>query len=133
MPFLQRADSSLANELRQHVEVSDAAIQWLKQEVESGNLGMKSGKGIYEYKKGKQIKDSFALNKDLENDIVNKLLYVMYDEAVGCLQRGVVETTDDIDLGMIYGTGFAPFRGGLMTHFSENYNTEITTIGNEKG
>ncbi len=46
--------------------------------------------------------------------IVNRLVYPMINEAARCLDEGIVASADDIDIGMIFGTGFPPFRGGLM-------------------
>jgi 3-hydroxyacyl-CoA dehydrogenase/enoyl-CoA hydratase/3-hydroxybutyryl-CoA epimerase len=40
----------------------------------------------------------------------------MINEAARCLEEGVVATADEVDIGMIFGTGFPPFRGGLVTY-----------------
>ena len=42
----------------------------------------------------------------------------LINEAVACLREGVVEDKDLLDAGIIFGTGFAPFRGGPMHHMS---------------
>jgi 3-hydroxyacyl-CoA dehydrogenase/enoyl-CoA hydratase/3-hydroxybutyryl-CoA epimerase len=53
----------------------------------------------------------------LDDDITRKrLIYVMINEASRCLEEGVVESAGTIDVGMIYGTGFPPFRGGLLRY-----------------
>ena len=88
-----------------------------------GHHGKKTGKGFYIYKKGKKC----GQNKELINmmtlhknspteDVVKTLVQVMTDEAELCLSEGIVTDPDIIDFGMIMGTGWAPFRGGPMTH-----------------
>ena len=44
----------------------------------------------------------------------------MIDEAWRCLAEGIVDATEDIDLGMVMGTGFPPFRGGLCRYATED-------------
>ena len=87
----------------------------LKKFVESNKLGKKSGRGFYRYKKGKPIKDNDA-NLDDQKAIQNRLLYRFLNEAAACLQEEIVEDKDLLDAGIIFGTGFAPFRGGPMNY-----------------
>jgi 3-hydroxyacyl-CoA dehydrogenase/enoyl-CoA hydratase/3-hydroxybutyryl-CoA epimerase len=49
-------------------------------------------------------------------EIQTRLLGVMINEAKRCLSEGVVASEDDVDVGMIFGTGFPPFRGGLVKY-----------------
>ncbi len=49
-------------------------------------------------------------------EISNRLIDRLLNEAVSCLREHVVENNDLLDAGMIFGTGFAPFRGGPMQH-----------------
>ena len=51
-----------------------------------------------------------------DNTTIKRLIYVMINEASRCLEEGVVESASTIDVGMIYGTGFPPFRGGLLRY-----------------
>ncbi len=92
-----------------------------------GRLGKKIGKGIYLYDdKGKRrTEDPTALNKikiekrdsTLTDEVVEKrLVYVMVNEAARCIEEELVREVSDIDVGMIFGTGFAPFRGGLLRY-----------------
>jgi 3-hydroxyacyl-CoA dehydrogenase/enoyl-CoA hydratase/3-hydroxybutyryl-CoA epimerase len=86
----------------------------LKKRVADGHLGRKSGRGYYEYKKGKVIKTKAGTGNWNMEEISNRLIDRLLNEAVSCLREHVVENSDLLDAGMIFGTGFAPFRGGPM-------------------
>lgn len=98
--------------------------------AKSGRLGKKNGKGFYLYENGKQknIDDSIlemAANRSnksaalSDGELVQRMIYPMINEASLALQEGVVKTPGEVDLGMIMGTGFPPFRGGLL-RFADN-------------
>jgi len=83
--------------------------------VSNKKLGKKSGEGFYRWVKGKPQKNknaSYANIQGLEERLVLRFL----NEAKACLREGVVEGEDLIDAGVIFGTGFAPFRGGPLHH-----------------
>jgi len=96
----------------------------LRNLVSQGHLGRKSGKGIYTYRKGKPVrrrargKDSYDLD-----EICDRLMLRLINESVACLRERVVEDADLLDAGMIFGTGFAPFRGGPL-HYVEDTGKE---------
>lgn len=85
----------------------------LKMLVESKKLGKKTGEGFYKWSKGHPIKDkniSYSNISELEDRMVMRLL----NEATACLREKVTENEEFIDAGVIFGTGFAPFRGGPL-------------------
>jgi len=88
----------------------------LQQLVAAGHLGKKSGHGFYRYHKGKAVKPEATGGDWNLPEITDRLLLRMLNEAVSCLREQVVENADLLDAGMIFGTGFAPFRGGPMQH-----------------
>ena len=94
----------------------------LNQFVDSKKLGKKSGQGFYEYKKGKPVKDRDADPGD-QKMIQNRLVFRFLNEAAACLQEKIVTDKDLLDAGIIFGTGFAPFRGGPM-HYSQQEGVE---------
>ena len=92
----------------------------LDQQVLEGNLGKKSGKGFYIWNKDKKKK-----MKDTEwqgdlNELQDRLIKKLTDESQKCLDEGIVEDSDLLDAGVIFGTGFAPFRGGPINTLIED-------------
>ena len=82
--------------------------------VDGKKLGKKSGEGFYKWVKGKPVKKS-AGNGDTQ-ELQDRLIMRLLNEAAACLREKVVDDADLIDAGVIFGTGFAPFRGGPMHH-----------------
>ena len=83
--------------------------------VADGKIGKKSKLGgFYSYdRQGKIIKKQISPGHEYV-ELANRLIGTMLQEAKNCLADGVVADADLIDAAMIFGTGFAPFRGGLM-------------------
>ncbi len=86
--------------------------------VDAGQLGRKSGQGFYRWEDGKAQKpgnNGAAPPADAED----RLILSMVNEAVACLSDRVVTDADLLDAGVIFGTGFAPFRGGPINYARE--------------
>jgi 3-hydroxyacyl-CoA dehydrogenase / enoyl-CoA hydratase / 3-hydroxybutyryl-CoA epimerase len=88
----------------------------LEEMVKAGKLGKKSGEGFYQWKKGKPQRDDKAHEGHDLDALAEKLMKPYFDECRACLADQVVEDADLLDAGMIFGTGFAPFRGGPMNY-----------------
>lgn len=82
--------------------------------VESGRLGKKTGEGFYVWKDGKPVKSGKEFSKMELERLGRELAEPLIAEAQKSLDEGVVESADLVDAGMIFGTGFAPFRGGPL-------------------
>src|SRR3984957_17407993 len=92
--------------------------QWLKDMVAKGDLGKKSGKGLYVWKDGKAVKAREEAEKP-SADMIDRMVLPMLDVCVTCLREGIVANEEIVDGAMIFATGFAPFRGGPM-HYARS-------------
>jgi 3-hydroxyacyl-CoA dehydrogenase/enoyl-CoA hydratase/3-hydroxybutyryl-CoA epimerase len=94
--------------------------------VEAGQLGRKSGQGFYEWVDGRAVKPQ--RNPDsVPEDIQDRLVLAMVNEAVSCLADGVVADSELLDAGVIFGTGFAPFLGGPINYARERGVDHVTS------
>ncbi len=93
--------------------------------VEAGQLGKKSGQGLYEWRDGKPVKPAVAAGAKAPADLQDRLLLALVNEAMAVLREGVVADADLIDAGVIFGSGFAPFRGGPLRYARERGVPEI--------
>src|SRR5882672_10379339 len=84
--------------------------------VEAGRLGKKTGQGIYRWVDGRAQKGA---PDPYGPDLVEKLISPYLAEAQRVLEEGIVAEADLVDAGLIFGTGFAPFRGGPL-HYLEH-------------
>ena len=88
------------------------APQWLKDKVAKGELGKKTGKGLYDWKDGHAVKAHDDATPP--PDTADRLILPMLDACMTCWREGVVADDEVLDGAMIFATGFAPFRGGPM-------------------
>ncbi len=84
-------------------------------------LGKKTGKGFYVHGKTRTINpDVGTLVKSNGHfdaqEAVDRMIYIMINEAAMILEEGIADGADTVDVGMIMGTGFPPFRGGLLRY-----------------
>jgi 3-hydroxyacyl-CoA dehydrogenase/enoyl-CoA hydratase/3-hydroxybutyryl-CoA epimerase len=97
----------------------------LKEMVERGTLGKKTGKGFYTFKKGKPVKMQADKDYMPPVDIQERLILRMVNEVIACMRDNVVENEELADAGIIFGTGFAPFRGGPMHYVHERGEQQV--------
>jgi 3-hydroxyacyl-CoA dehydrogenase/enoyl-CoA hydratase/3-hydroxybutyryl-CoA epimerase len=88
----------------------------LDEYIAAGKKGKKTGEGLYKWENGKPVKPEVDPNYQAPADITERMILPMLNEAVACLHDGVVDDADLLDAGVIFGTGFAPFRGGPIEH-----------------
>ena len=85
----------------------------------SGKRGKKDGEGFYRWEDGKPVKPEVDPNYSAPSDIEDRMILPMLNEAVACLHDAVVDDADLLDAGVIFGTGFAPFRGGPVQYIRD--------------
>jgi 3-hydroxyacyl-CoA dehydrogenase/enoyl-CoA hydratase/3-hydroxybutyryl-CoA epimerase len=101
-----------------------ADSQVLEKLVHDQRLGKKSGRGFYRYHDKKKyadptVKQYITLRQKTtlnDQEMIGRMVYPIINEAARCLQDKVVDRPQNVDLGMVFGTGFAPFRGGLLRY-----------------
>jgi 3-hydroxyacyl-CoA dehydrogenase/enoyl-CoA hydratase/3-hydroxybutyryl-CoA epimerase len=112
---------------------------WLDKVPDSGRLGTKNGKGFYRYE-GRERKGPdpsvytlLGLHPRVEDPdagvIADRMVLPMVNEAARCLEEKVAKSAGDVDLALIFGTGFPPFRGGLCRWADqEGLGSILTTL-----
>lgn len=86
---------------------------------EAGKRGKKDGQGLYKWENGKPLKPALPKDYQIPSDLEDRLILPLLNEAVACLHDGVVSDAELLDAGVIFGTGFAPFRGGPIQYIRE--------------
>lgn len=141
--FLSKADLG--------VRMNGGDITLMSNMVEKGWLGKKSKKGFFTYtgKKDKAIGSEMvsylkeftggAVSNMSEEDIQNRIASRLVNEAAKCLEDGIIENPVDGDIGLVFGIGFAPFKGGPfrymdsvgVTSFVDRMNGFASNLGEQ--
>lgn len=93
----------------------------LREKVRRGHLGKKTDRGFYHYRKGARQRAwrERVLPARPDAEVTERLVLRYLNEAMACLDEQVVANADLADAGLVYGTGFAPFRGGPFRYIRE--------------
>lgn len=100
-------------------ESAKAEAALLKEKVDAGELGRKSGKGFYTWEKGKPKRAKLETGQYALEEIAQSLTQPYFEACEAALADGIVEDADVLDAGMIFGTGFPPFRGGPLHYLKQ--------------
>ncbi len=99
--------------------------------VEHERYGQKNGKGFYAYETDKRgnpkkvydesVRDLLAPHTDApkefsDEEIVDRIMTPLCMESLRCLEDNIVESANDLDMALVYGVGFPPFRGGAIRY-----------------
>ena len=122
------------------------AAPMLEKLVAAGRLGKKSGAGFYRHRGSKRVADPEVARllggargrsgHSLES-LAERMMLAMVNESARCLEDGVVADAGAIDLAMIFGTGFPPFRGGPLRYADTvglaKIESQLAALRAEKG
>ncbi|MET0970144.1 MAG: 3-hydroxyacyl-CoA dehydrogenase NAD-binding domain-containing protein [Tardiphaga sp.] len=111
---------------------------WLREKVAKGELGRKTGRGFYTWRDGKADKGAGAMaTARPTQEMIDRLILPMSNVCVACLREGTVDNADAVDGAMIFGTGYAPFRGGPLnyarTRGADNIVATLRTLAAKHG
>lgn len=100
----------------------------LEKLLDQGRLGKKSGHGFYRYdKNGKALSHRTETGPTISaTQIQQRLILRLFNECSACLADGIVADSELLDAGMVFGTGFAPFRGGPVHAMETKGITDCT-------
>lgn len=126
----QHVAADLQARLAKPVPINDTLVRLM----EKGWLGKKSGRGFYVFAGKKEsvnpglgfVQTRGAAPGQDDATLRDRMVLVMVNEAARCLEEGVVAAPEDVDFGMIFGTGWAPFRGGPLRYADARGVGEIT-------
>ena len=97
-------------------ELQQKANAHIEALVAAGKLGRKSGQGFYRWEKDKPVKNLDKTQGQDMQAICTRLIDAYTQECEAALRDGIVSDADFLDAGMVFGTGFPPFRGGPMNY-----------------
>ncbi|HEX7917588.1 3-hydroxyacyl-CoA dehydrogenase NAD-binding domain-containing protein [Rudaea sp.] len=106
-----------------HLDIPDGLDSYLN----DGKKGKKTGEGLYKWENGKPVKPEVDPNYKAPDDITERMILPLLNESVACLHDGVTDDADLLDAGVIFGTGFAPFRGGPIQHIKSEGAEKLKT------
>lgn len=122
--FLSKADLG--------VRMTGGDVSLMSDMVQKGWLGKKSGQGFYTYGKGKKGSKTISpeiqayiqsfVERDLkltEKEMQDRIISRFVNEAAKCLEDEIIENPVVGDIGLVFGTGFAPFRGGPFRYLDQ--------------
>lgn len=113
---------------------------------DANRLGQKNGKGFYSYEMDKRGKPKKVVDASVaevlapivyeqrevtDEDIINFMMIPLCLETVRCLEEGIVESAADADMGLIYGIGFPPFRGGALRYIDSLGVAEFVALADK--
>ena len=104
----------IANKVGEHLGGGSPEDNPLLRQVRAGKLGKKSGEGFYVWENGKPKRGETIYDADELDRLGRELIKPMLDECERALADRIVLNADHVDAGVIFGTGFAPFRGGPL-------------------
>jgi len=118
------------------------APNFLKDLIDGGRLGRKSGLGFYKHENGRAVVDQSVYSlfegwskkqETSQEHVAKRLIFALLNEAVSCFDEKVagrpgVEAAGQVDLATVMGMGFAPFRGGALKYANSLGAEKISTI-----